>query len=937
MKPISLTVCAFGPFSKETHIDFRALTAGGLYLICGDTGAGKTTIFDAISYALYGSPSGDSRDAAMLRSKYADNGCKTFVALEFSCRGKICSIKRTPPYEREGMKTPQHAEAELIIPGRPPVTRLREVNEEITALMGVDREQFSQISMIAQGDFLKLLHATTKERMDIFRRLFGTEKYEQLQNVLRRDASVLDEECGRLQARISQVLQSIGPGDFAGYAEEETDGGAVIELLLSGGLPQDEIGGVLLRQKERLARQMALLTDALGKNETALSEADMRLGRAIEIGRLKEALEAAKSRRELSVQLLEEARSRDAILRQEGDEATLEELGKSIASLEQLMPEYEVLESLQTKLSALEKERAASEQKRVSMEMRREVLEREAAAGRTELAALSDAQGEMAALEARTAEARDVHQKLCALERDAQAYLELLDRLEAAQQDYLAARGRADVLNADYEAKNRAFLDGQAGILASGLREGEPCPVCGSVQHPSPAQISCTAPSEQELKTARKNAAAAIRLAEEKSLAAGELRGRQTERQTALLGDIRQRNVLSADVLPQQLSRTWIIGSLLPLAADARTAAAAQLSETEKAYAAAVQAYRRKQALDLSVPQTEKELRAAEDALAAERNEDAARQIKKTEWQCQADALREKLPYPDRSRAAGELQNMTFRSGSIRDILARQKQQLEEAERSCAACEAEVRNLTEQLSDTEALDSEVLRAFRDSLGAEQEKLKLRRDDLRMHLERIGGAYAALEDLIARAREAEIRRARIRTLSDTANGALRGKERIMLETYVQMSCFDRVLLHANRRLLVMSGGQYELARAKEAESNRGQSGLDLQVIDHYNGSQRNVKTLSGGESFLASLSLALGLSDEIQSRAGGIRLESMFIDEGFGTLDEAALEQAVGVLTRLTGGDCSVGIISHVGALKDRIQHRLHVKKIPGGSAVSIEV
>ena len=936
MKPISLTVCAFGPFAGETQIDLRALSNGGLYLICGDTGAGKTTIFDAISYALYGSPSGDHRDASMLRSKYADSACKTYVELEFSYRGKVYRIRRTPSYEREGMKTPQHAEAELYIPDRPPITRLREVNDEIQSIMGVDREQFSQIAMIAQGDFLKLLHATTKERMDIFRRLFGTEKFEQLQNALRRDAGLLEDECRLLQARITQVLQSLGIDDFSGYADGEDDGGAVVEALLSGALPQSEIPDVLGRQKDRLMLQMTLLNDALTKNETALSEADTRLGRAIEVQKLREALSAAHTRRDTSAQVLEDLRRKEALLREECDETTVDALGKSIAALEQLMPEYEVLEALRAKLSALDAELISSERNRTALTQQRDLLTHQAEAGREELAALSDAQNTMTIWETKTAEARQTHEKLCAMERDGRAYLDLLDRLEAAQEAYLTVRERADALNADYESKNRAFLDEQAGILAGELRDGEPCPVCGSREHPAPAMVSSAAPSEQELKTARKKASEALRAAEEKSLAAGEVRGRQTEKQAGLLLQIRGLAVIPDEEIPDALSRFWIDDTLFPVLHTARIAAECHLSETEKAFAASVQTYRRKQALDLSVPKMEKELHTVGEALSAALTEDAARQAQKTEWQEQLNALSEKLPYPDRDRAAGELQNMSFRRANIREILSRQKQQLDEAERTHAACEAEVLRLTEQVADADALDASVLRTFRDALSSEQEKLKKRRDGLHLHLERISGAYAALKDLISRAAETEGRRARLRALSDTANGALRGKERIMLETYVQMSYFDRVLVRANRRLLVMSCGQYELMRAREAESNRAQSGLDLEVIDHYNGSVRNVKTLSGGESFLASLSLALGLSDEIQSRAGGIRLESMFIDEGFGTLDDAALEQAVGVLASLTVGDCSVGIISHVSALKDRIPCRLRVTKTPGGSKVSLE-
>lgn len=937
MKPISLTISAFGPFAGETTIDLRALTDGGLYLISGDTGAGKTTIFDAISFALYGAPSGDHRSAAMLRSAYADPTRKTFVELEFSYHNKNYRIRRIPAYEREGYKTSQPAEAELIVPDQPPIMRVRDVNDAIHAIMGVDREQFSQIAMIAQGDFLKLLHASTKERIDIFRRLFGTETYAALQERLRQEAGALDDTCRLSRARMQQVLQSLHREDF--LVEDGTLDAEVLDALLEGILPSGEIPPLLERQKTLLSEQMERLLQLISNTEMALSEADTRLGRAQELERLRLAMSAAEERLKTAQSILEEQEKNDALLREEWNETALEQLGSQISVLEQSMFDYDTLTALLARTKALTDTKTALEQNRTSLEERQKTIADELDAGRAQLAALSGAESKMTALEAQTKEGRAVLARLNNLEREIVAYLALLDRLERTQREYCAAAEMADRAAADYERCSRAYLDEQAGILAASLQHGQPCPVCGSKEHPAPAIPSAAAPTKEELQTAKAYAAETAAAAEKKSLTAGECRGRVTEKESFLLSELQNTDglqALFADAV-QPLSRAWMEQDAMLAIKVQKQAADTQLHTVEQDYTLAVKSYREKLELETSVPQLEQDAGQGAERYTKLCADLAFCAAQIDEIGGQISALQEKLQFPDQHAAKAELQNLCFRRDNVRDVLKRQADQLSDAERAYAAAEAEVHGLGKQLSDAEILDVEILRSCRDAFLAEQAKLASRRDVLHAKLERIRSAHAAMCELTEKTAILEKQYQMVKQLSDTANGTLRGKERIMLETYIQMSYFDRILIRANRRFLVMSGGQYELARAESAENNRAQSGLDLQVIDHYNGTTRNVRTLSGGESFLASLSLALGLSDEIQSTAGGIRLESMFIDEGFGTLDEHALEQALGVLAGLSLGDCSVGIISHVGALKSRIDRKLIVKKTPAGSTVSMEV
>ena len=938
MKPLSLTVSAFGPFADEIRIDMQTLTAGGLYLISGDTGAGKTTVFDAISFALYGTPSGDHRDASMLRSKYADSTRQTFVELEFSYHGKIYRVRRTPQYEREGMKTPQAAEAQFTYPDGTTVSKTKEVGEAVLSVMGVDRAQFSQIAMIAQGDFLKLLHATTKERIDIFRRLFGTEKYAALQEKLRTEASALGEQCRDVQTRCEQVLRSLHREDFERQDAEsqDTESHDTFDALTAGLLPTDEIPAVLAAQAEHLRGVLEKTNAEIAYNEIARSMSEQNLGRAEAAEQIRTRHDEARGQLAAAKDVLDRQRLDTERIRQAYSEESLEALGREISVLEQIMPDYERFDADTARLAALRSEqKTADDRIRVQSEQQTR-LTGQISECREALTSLSGAQAEMTAMEGLTKERRAVLDRICTLEDDLAAYGALYRQLSDAQTAYVTAADTAAAAQADYERCSRAYLDEQAGILAATLEDGKPCPVCGSTAHPAPAAASVEAPTKAQVEKARKQASAATADAEKKSRAAGEIGGRVREKEDALKQSAAAIGMDMTDAphpMTAEYADALVSGAVFARKAEAETA----LADARTRYAAAVGAFSRKQTLDDTLPRLERELADITDALTKEHSETAARTAQITECERQTDALRQKLPYPSRTEAVSALGNLSSQRDNHRLALRRQTELLSAAERDFAAAESAVGQLAAQLSDTEAYDLDVMRAHRDTLYAEQTRLQTCRDDYRARLARVGGALQEMTALAGMAADLQGRYTKIRALSDTANGALRGKERIMLETYVQMSYFDRILLRANRRLLVMSGGQYELIRAKEAENNRTQSGLDLHVIDHYNGSRRNVKTLSGGESFLASLSLALGLSDEIQSSAGGIRLESMFIDEGFGSLDEGALEQAVNVLSGLSLGDCSVGIISHVGALKERIERRLTVKKTPQGSTVTVEV
>ena len=1085
MRPLKLTLSAFGPYAGTVCLAMEQLGTRGLYLITGDTGAGKTTIFDAITYALYGEASGDNRDASMFRSKYALPETPTFVELEFLCSGRRYTVRRSPEYlrpaRRGGGTTVQKAEAELHLPGRV-VTKPREVTAEIVSIIGLNRSQFSQISMIAQGDFLKLLLADTKSRQEIFREIFKTRYYMVLQERLKGESGRLQRSCEAEQASVQQYIGGLQGDDPR------------LTLAKQGALP---FGETLELAEQLIAADEQAEADsqqAMAALEGQLDEVTALLGKAEELEKTRARLAQARQQREaLGARVVADRAALEARLADAPKRQALEE---QLHAWQAEFPRYAELRQRQDTLTALEKQRAQTAAGLAAGEQQRAAKQAALEDWRREASALAGAEGEKERLRAETVRAESRRQALLALQEDAaqwerlgralqegQAQCAALARqqetleetlrgetaalqtlraqwnaeegLEARREQlrgqlrqtraddaaladlqtqlaqcekarraadtalaaYRSAMQRGTRLGEDFRQKNQAFLDEQAGILAQTLQEGAPCPVCGAVHHPAPAQMSRTAPTEAELNAAREALEDARRQAMEKSLAAGRARSAFEERQRQLLeGMAPYAADPSPDTAAEQLARCRedTTGTLAKLDAalaklDERIARREALGKTiqereaalearkqqrealagqsSKALAAqsglrgqretlhaglvrqmadtlpdreltelagaladvqaaldtlaqqrtqAEQRLRRGQELAILVPRQEQAVQALDARLAADREQLAGLNSRRAELSAQLDALRAGLQFAD--AAASQAAQQQARQAMEQLDAARKA-----AEDACHASSAEllgidtaIQQLTALLAQSEEIDAAAQQARRESLLAQKAQAAGALQTLRTRLTTNRTALDNIRQRAASLQTLEQRYTWVRALSNTANGNLPGKEKIALETYVQMTFFDRILRRANLRLLVMSGGQYELKRRRTAENNRSQSGLELDVVDHYNGSERSVRSLSGGESFKASLSLALGLSDEVQSAAGGIRLDTMFVDEGFGSLDEESLQQALRALTGLTEGSRLVGIISHVSELKERIDKQIIVTKDrTGGSRAQI--
>lgn len=924
MRPLKLTVSAFGPYSGETEVDFRKLGERGLYLITGDTGAGKTTIFDAITYALYGEASGGNREPAMLRSKYALPETPTFAELIFEYRGQEYRIKRSPEYERPSKRgdgrTLQKAEAELVYPGGRVVTKTREVAVAVNDIMGIDRNQFLQIAMIAQGDFLRLLFAPTEERKKIFRQLFRTELFRELQDRLKEESGRLRNECEAAGSSIKQYLSGIAP--YAGPDDEEYDA-EYIEKAAEGELPLSEAADLIRRLIEKDRAKEKSAEAEIKSAETEIEKLNIALEKAGELQKAEEELE------ELCAGL-------ETVLReQETLKAKFDEEEKKIPEREELLREAAVItgelssyEEADRKRSALEDIKKIIGDKSILIEKNRETLEQteeNISALKEERRALENAEYVREKL---IRESEDTQKRKTGTEellKNFKEVSELRRSLKEAREVYGETMRTAERLREEYSSCSRAFLNEQAGIIAGTLEEGRPCPVCGSLSHPCPAEKSDEAPTEAQLKKSKEDSDKAYENAAAASRKAGEISGMLNSAEDVL--NKQTAAVLGRETGPEEAEKK--AGELLEEISG-------MLKETDKKLKEAEKNLLRKAELDSVIPGEEKAADRLRADISALERALAEAQGKEKEAEEQLNALNSKLRFGSRKEAEEYISELSDRAGEMKNCLEDARKKYGEAKDRVTELKAGISRLELRLKNAEKIDAEAERHRKDELSARREACS---EIAKSSAVRIKTNETVLQNIIKKSgelEELEKKWTMIKSLSNTANGNISGKEKVMLETYIQMNYFDRILARANRRLMIMSDGQYELKRRKEADNNRSQSGLELDVADHYNGSIRSVKTLSGGEAFKASLSLALGLSDEIQSSAGGIQLDTMFVDEGFGSLDEDSLRQAVKALSDLAEGNRLVGIISHVAELKEKIDRQIIVTKDrTGGSRVEI--
>ena len=924
MKPLKLTMSAFGSYAEKNVIDFTGQQQG-IFLITGDTGAGKTTIFDAITYALYNQTSGGERNGNMMRSQYAQPETETYVELEFLYRGQTYRVRRNPDYKitktlkngriRE-QKVPHSVELTLpdgtVFPEKKNAT-----DAKIIEILGLTADQFSQIVMIAQGDFLKLLYTKSDERKMIFSKLFRTDIYWKIQENLRRKSMEMDER--------------IQENDRA-FEQEKS---RIIPLSESEEIPLDELVERLRERLKDALKEQNLRranVEELNKKITKYEEINKLFVSLEKIRQTGKELEARQAESKERRQQIENARKADKVLVAEQQnlrkQQEVEQSVQAIAKMtETLANDQEVFETLKTQL-----QEAEAKQKREAADIQKKMLALEQSFPSYE--ALQNARSEeQQAKKVWEDLGKTSEESFCKKAAGIAALKEQQKRqeqiVEQTKKNWEQTSLSASESAKHYEHMYEAFLKEQAGILAENLSAGCPCPVCGSTVHPDPAKLSDHAVTELEVEQAKKTRAAAE---EKRDLAYAAFEAEKTEKQKLAQAVEKEEAdfVLAQTIAKQQTKeaeQNYV--SLQKIAEQIREKLVyPSLAEAKKQYAAMQKALEAAEQEIAKKRQKVSELAEAMNTLkgqklAEEENQKTAKKL----------AVKTEKEYAKLLEKSGFVSEETYHLAILPER-SRSKLEREEKEyeSQCLRQQSEQKLLEKQVSGKTYTDTTELN---EQLKAEKQALKeAEKTYMELHTayENDRSVLQNCAVYLEKGKKLESEDQVIKSLSKTANGRLSGSAKIDFETYIQRQYFKQIIHEANKRLLTMSNHQFILKLKEEANTGRKTNeGLDLSVYSLVTDSERDVKTLSGGESFLAALAMALGLSDIVERSAGAIHPDMMFIDEGFGSLDAQSRQQAIEVLAELAGDSRMVGIISHVTELKEQIDRKLVVSRTDKGS------
>lgn len=1033
MKPLWIKISAFGPYAKEIQIPLSELASDGIFLITGDTGAGKTTLFDAICFALFGEVSGSYREESSLRSDFADTDTETYVEMEFLFHHNKYRIWRKPTYTRakkrgEGITT-STADAHLIDDKGNVTTGAKKVTQAVEELLGIDAGQFKQIAMIAQGEFLKLLYADSKERGEIFRKVFHTDFYRRLQEALKemeKQKKAAYEESGtKVLTYLSQCGLTSLPDD-ALYQ--------VPELLIEIQNIQNE----KKTQWQTLEQQLQKLENVVQNKQAELvqAKADMQMWDLLEEAqKAYQALQAQKEiQRNKQKQLLLQRRALDYVhpkeliwqqtqqnkIRLQTSLQTLEEQHKQTTiQLTQKKEEQQnaakikmQLQQKQAELLAKEKELADYQRRDTLCEtikqQKHNVLHLQTQMQKNEekrqdlLQTFNQIQEKESTLPMLVQQIQQLEEYENQNHNNRIAVLEVQTKqkeLEQIQQNLIQLRTKYTKTRADWEKQKqnadlaqRQYLDAQAGILAQDLIDGVPCPVCGALHHPQKAVLPEYAPTKEEWETLQEKEKRAhqmlediIREGQEQKAVFEQLDKVQQER-LVKLKSLGMENVQDCDVVLQKLQeqnqtlqknknllqqQQLDIQKLVQTKQNKET----QLQQYEqvlKEETNALEILQEKinvmqgeyqtlqKRLDDDITWTEAKVFLQQEKNKVQQMQEQIVQIEE-EWQSVQDLctqikskmeqVKENLEVCQKQETEAKqdfqiaLQNEGFASqDTYMDILVErnvlEKEEIEN-QKYFAALEQSKVLLENRQRDVIGKEKRNLQQLHDEMDTwikQKNQLQQKKEEQKGAWTVQNAAYHQVLEAWETRLAAEKEYLPVAELSQAANGqySVQGEKRTF-EIFIQSFYFERMVELANVRFVQMTNGRFHLRRLDGTSDRRIQSGLELEVLDDYTGKPRGIKSLSGGEAFKASLSLALGLSDMIQQTAGGVEINAMFIDEGFGALDEQSREQAVDILQQLSNGNRMVGIISHVTELKESIEKKLIVQKSNTGSKVSFSL
>ena len=897
MKPINLTISAFGPYKNMVSIDFTKLGENGIFLITGDTGAGKTSIFDAISFAIFGEVSGSNRPIQSIRSDFADPDTETFVKLEFLHKNKTYKILRNPSYEKPKKKgegfTKKTADASLEFEDKV-VTGIKNVDTKIEEILGINAKQFKQIAMLAQGEFLKILFAESKDRTEIFRKIFDTNIYNLIAKKLKENLKENEEKLKELKNSFTTNTANILWSD-----ENKAD-------ISSKDLNEVDIATVLEALKLEIKNNDA--------ENTSLQEKILKKEQEINVNEGN-----IKKQEELNIKIDNYNELLKKQIEYKQQEKEIEELKIKIAKnqkiKEVIKPKEEKVKNQEEQIQKLEKDLENLNTKIINGQKK----EKE---HNTKIETVNKI-GEIYKEYGNCVEIKDeLLEKANRLKNIEKLELKKTEQVK----EYTKIENEYKVMNADFLEKEDEFFKEQAGIIAEKLEENKPCPVCGSIEHPKIAQKSVSVLTKQELDKLKEI-----------------LEKKQKEKQLKQEECIKTNSQINTLVeeFKSDCNQEFDLEQFKNSIREKFNKNKEKLETNEKIL---LEEYNNLTLKTLLIKDFdfEKFKDSVIESINLEKNELLKDKTLQEEKSKQLQEEKTKLKEYNEEYLK-ELLNLGFKTEEeYKNVLIADK----EIENLKKFVEQFNTNVT--VNNTKILEIEKEVKDKPKLDLTEEKAKLIKEkneleeERKVHIQVKGKLDNNTRIYNLLTENSKELKKKIKDfiiydeLSRTANGTLPGKKRIEFEQYVQATYFDMVILEANKRLAKMTENRYWLVRKEEPEKISDKVGLDLEVVDNYNGKKRDVKSLSGGEAFKAALSLALGLSDVIQSYSGGVVIDTLFIDEGFGSLDTESREQAINTLSLLIDNNKLIGIISHVTELKERIDKKIIVTKTNDGSKIEIE-
>ncbi|MFR6247075.1 MAG: AAA family ATPase [Romboutsia timonensis] len=1040
MRPIKLTISAFGPYASKQVIDFEELKGRNIFVISGKTGAGKTTIFDAISYALYGEASGESRETDSLRSHFADDNTETYVELEFELRGERYIVNRVPKQKKKKARgegyTEKSADATLTLPDGKIITKVKNVTDKIIEILGITREQFKQIVMLAQGEFKKLLLADSVEREGIFRKIFNTYDFEKIQAELKDKAANLSKNRTKSKHEMEINLKNI-KGEHDIVIDEYVDFPLVIEKLkdllerdnniyktlneegkeVDNNLQVKNQEKAIIETNNNLIKEKEIITKALeellskedeykNKSKTIIDGKNAKEVKYIEDKLIETTKKLTKREEDYNLSLknidslkLKQEEANKLLQIEESKECDREKLSVEINNLNKLEEKIIELDSLNNKVMHLKQSAENSKLQIINNKKETEELKK------------SKEEKELQLKDIATLETKKVE-----LESDIKAKNKTLDEvrelfkvIRSFQNTYIEHNNKAKEykefeveykkVKENYEAMDDLYKKEQAGILASKLQENEPCPVCGSTNHPNKATIkeNLKIPTKEELKVAKENL---DKLEKENLEKINNLTTLNSNKTTYLEQVNNHLSMLSAtlnidktfnsetakvvknlgtelksviDKLKDELLKVIDKISLkekiekelnlITTTINEREQSLIKLEECEKNYTTELtQNITKIDEYKKEIPENITDLKTLNNLIEVKTKELNISKEKLAKLRLENENLAKKLE--------GENSTSKEINKSIEELkleIANNKANFNEAIKEqgfdniedyenaklkismVESLEKEVENYNSELKLTKAKQEDIINKTKDivfmditTIDEEIRSIQNNKKELESKLRELHAIIVGnktilknVENLNIEFKEIEEEYKVVGELADLANG--KKAPYISFERYILASYFEDIIEAANIRLEKMTGDRFSLIRKTSKSKGAGQKGLELEIYDNYTDSSRDVSSLSGGESFKASLSLALGLSDIVQSNAGGVSLDTMFVDEGFGTLDPQSLDNAIDSLLELQRGGRLVGIISHVEELKERIDAKLEVTSTSKGSKVEFNI